>query len=115
MNNREELKNLVELVKRNSKRAGNQLTQEEIAEKFGIGRPYLSQLLSGAKIVLDEHIKDFKLKLRDYLITITPEMALLNVLLEDYADYKSRHIKEKVSKEEIINDLKNKASSLLDD
>ena len=113
MDYKEELKALVELVKRNSKRRKEKITQGDIAEKYGVTRTYLSDLISGKREVTKKHVDDFKLKLRDQLFDITPEMALLNVLMEDYAEYKSKNTTS--SKEDIIKDIQNKANSKLAD
>jgi transcriptional regulator with XRE-family HTH domain len=109
----EELKTLVELVKRNAKRKGEKITQEMIAQKFGVSRTYLSDMLSGRESVSNKTIVLFKEALKDYLIIITPEMALLSVLMEEMAEYKSQ--KERISKKKIIEDWKNKANSKLAD
>lgn len=113
MDFREELNNLVFIVKRNSKRKnGKALTNEEIAGKLDITRTYLSDMLSGAKPVAEKNIIVFKEKLKEFLVIVTPEMAMLNVLMDELATYMTKG-KSQVSKDELISTWKKKANQEL--
>jgi len=67
MDFKNELRELVEIVKLNSKKAGGKLTNEEIAKRLGYSRPYFSTLIGTAGKVEKDHIDNFKSRFRDEL------------------------------------------------
>jgi transcriptional regulator with XRE-family HTH domain len=67
MNNNQVLSELVKSVKSFVKESGGKLTQEQMADKLGIGRSYLSRLVRGHETVSNQFIALFKETFKSYL------------------------------------------------
>ncbi len=116
---REELTAIVHLAQRNYKRRSGdkaKLTIDSISQIVGVGRTYISGMLGGTKKVTQKNIDDFRTKLRDYILPMSPQEALLNILMEEIAEYKANNTSDKEkNKDYFINQFKKKVDQKLSD
>lgn len=99
MDYKEELKRLIQIVKEKAKESGDKIKSEDIAERMGYERPYLSQLVGQRGVVNESHILLFKSKFSKELGELSdlakpgynknPERALIMALLDDYCAWKA--------------------------
>lgn len=113
MDYKKELGLLVEYVKESMRAKGEKITNEEIADRLGFKRIYLSQLLHGHKPTTESHILKFKEKFKKELpdeSKVTPDDILiihssLEVIMRELAKLQSELPKgEDASK--YLNELK---------
>jgi transcriptional regulator with XRE-family HTH domain len=122
MDYKKEFKRLVEIIKNTAKERGEKLTNEEIAQKLGIKRTYLSDLLSvPGKDVTAKHVGMFKEVFKNELNKIAhssldpkmnSERAMLLALLVDYSETQGE--KEGLTPSEIRARIKKRADLILD-
>lgn len=102
MDFKKELKKLVTIVKDNAKKAGQKVTNEQIAERMGYSRTYFSTLTGKTGKVEKEHIDNFKahfhLELEGIVKPSTPgdalnrERALVKMLYQRVAKLESERL-----------------------
>lgn len=120
MDRKEEFKKLIEIIKESTRIAGNKLSREEIAERFGVKPQYLSQLIGPRGIVTESHILLFKEKFRPELELagipmpgdpLNEERALVLAILDDYAERTAKA--ERVEKDVVVKRVESKAKLIL--